>query len=74
MAAYGFVGPNVAVTVSAPLSVNMQLVVPVHPVQLVKLLLAPGVSVSVIDVFRGKVAVHEPVVQLIPAGLLTTVP
>jgi hypothetical protein len=68
------VGPKVAVTVSAAVSVKVQVVVPVQPDQLVKLLLAPGVSVSMICVFAGKLPVQVPVVQLIPAGLLTTVP
>jgi hypothetical protein len=46
-AAYGFAGPKVAVTVSAAVNVTVQLVVPVQPDHVSKLLFAPGVSVSV---------------------------
>jgi hypothetical protein len=63
----------VAVTVSAALNTKLQVVVPVQPVQLVKALAPPGVSVSVIGVFGGKFAAQV-VGQLIPAGLLVTVP
>lgn len=73
-AAYGFERPKVAVIVSAAVSVKVQVVVPVQPVQLVKLLLAPGVSVRVMDVPDAKLAVQVPVVQLIPGGWLVTAP
>ncbi len=52
----------------------MHVVVPVQPDQLVKLLFRPGVSVSVMDVPDAKLPVQVPVVQLIPAGVLATVP
>jgi hypothetical protein len=64
----------VAVTASAAVNTNVQVVVPVQPFQLVKALFTPGVSVSVICVFGGKFAVQVPVEQLIPGGLLVTVP
>jgi hypothetical protein len=67
-------GPKVAVIVSAEVSVKMQLPAPVQPVQRVKLLFNPAVSVSVICVFAGKLPVQVPLVQSIPAGVLTTVP
>lgn len=70
--------PKVAVTEVAAVTVTPQAAVPVHaPDQLAKVLLAAGVSVSVTAVFGAKLAVQVPVeglVQLIPAGVLVTVP
>ena len=61
-------------TESAVLSVTSQLAAPVQaPPQEEKTALDPGVSVSVTCVFCGNVAEHA-VGQLIPAGLLVTVP
>jgi hypothetical protein len=70
--------PNVAVTELAALNATLQLVVPVHPPDHpAKVLPVAGASLSVTSVFGAKVAV-QPVVeefeQLIPAGLLVTVP
>src|SRR5258706_4258267 len=67
--------PNVAVTeVAVEPTVSTQLPRPVHaPDQKEKMLPVPGVSVSVTWVFGGKPAEHA-VGQLIPAGLLVTVP
>ena len=70
-------GPKVAVMVSAVVNGKEQLVDPVQPVQLVKVLLGPGVSVSVICVLGAKLKlqpVAEPLEQSIPAGVLVTVP
>jgi hypothetical protein len=54
--------------------VTLQAAVPVHaPLQPEKAPLVPGVSVSVTWLFCGKVAEHV-VGQLIPAGVLVTVP
>src|SRR5580658_718449 len=68
-------GPvKVAITELAALSVTLQLAVPVQaPLQPAKVLLVPGVSLSVIWLFCAKLAEHV-VGQLIPAGLLVTVP
>jgi hypothetical protein len=70
--------PKVAVTELAAVTVTLQAAVPVHaPDQLAKVLLVAGVSVSVTGVFGEKFAVQVPVegvAQLIPAGLLVTVP
>src|ERR1700676_3513753 len=68
-----FAGPNVAVTVCAVVKTKVQLVVPVQPDQPVKLLLAPGVSVSVTEVPGARLVVRT-VGQLTPPTLLTTVP
>jgi hypothetical protein len=69
---------NDAVTELAALKVTLQVVVPVHPPdQLENVLPAAGVSVSVMGVPAGNVTeqpVVAPLVQLIPAGLLVTVP
>jgi len=68
------VAEKVAVTESAALRVTLQVASPVHaPLQPEKAPLDPGVSVSVTSLFCGKVAEHV-VGQLIPAGLLVTVP
>jgi hypothetical protein len=65
---------NVAVTVSAELIVTTQLPVPLHaPLHPVNVEPLAGVSASVTTVPLAKSAVHV-CVQLIPAGLLTTVP
>jgi hypothetical protein len=65
---------KVAVTDSAAATVTLQVPVPVHaPLQPVKLLFVPGVSLSVTWLFCGKLAEHI-VGQLIPAGLLVIVP
>jgi hypothetical protein len=54
--------------------VTLQAALPVHaPLQPEKAPLVPGVSLSVTWLFCGKVAEHV-VGQLIPAGLLVTVP
>lgn len=76
--------PKVAVTEVAAFRVTLQVVVPVHaPAQLTKVPPLEGVSVSVTAVPCAKVAVHVFVVelpdeleleQLIPAGVLVTVP
>lgn len=63
--------------VSAVVKEKAQLVDPVQPVQLVNVLLGPGVSVSVICVSGAKVKLQpiaEPFEQSIPAGVLVTVP
>jgi hypothetical protein len=63
--------------VSAVVNVKAQLVDPVQPVQLVKVLFGPGVSVSVICVLGAKVKlqpVAEPLEQSIPGGVLVTIP
>ncbi len=67
-------GLKVAVTDSAAAIVTLQVVVPVQaPDQPVKALFGPGVSFSVTWVFWVKFAEHV-VGQLIPAGVLVTVP
>lgn len=76
--------PKVAVTEIAPVIVTLQLAVPAHaPVQLTKVPPLAGVSVNATAVPCAKVALHVFVVelpvglgveQLIPAGLLVTVP
>ena len=76
--------PKVAVTEVAALRVTLQVVVPVQaPDQLAKVLPLAGVSVNVTAVPCAKVAAHVFVVelvveavleQLMPAGLLVTVP
>jgi hypothetical protein len=67
-------GLKVAVTESVAVRVTLQVAAPVHaPPQPAKALLVPGVSLSVIWVFGGKLA-EQVVGQLIPAGLLVTVP
>ena len=67
-------GLKVAVTESAAVTVMLQVAAPVHaPDQLAKVLFVPGVSLSVTGVFCGKFAEHV-VGQLIPAGVLVTVP
>jgi hypothetical protein len=61
----------------AALNVMLQVVVPVHPVQLVKTEFDAGASLSVTTVPAGNIAVQvapTAVEQLIPAGLLVTVP
>jgi len=68
-------GLKVAVTVLAAANGKLHVDVPAHaPPQPPKLKLVPGVSLSVTTVFCGKLAVQIPVEQLIPAGLLVTVP
>src|SRR2546427_11440739 len=69
------VGVKLAVTVVAAESVTVQGSVPVHPapVQPVKAEPAAGVPVSVTTVPLGKPAEQRPG-QVIPAGLLVTVP
>jgi hypothetical protein len=66
---------NVAVTAAAALSVTTQLPVPLQPPPLhpVKAEPALGVAVSVTTVPLTKSAAHV-APQLIPAGLLVTVP
>ena len=65
---------KVAVTELVAVTATVQLVVPVHaPPQPEKVLFAPGVSLSVTWVFCAKVAEHVEG-QLIPGGLLMTVP
>jgi hypothetical protein len=70
--------PKLAVTLLAALKVMLQLVVPVHPPDHpAKVSFVIGVAVSVTGVFWAKVKVQTAVVefeQLIPAGVLTTVP
>jgi hypothetical protein len=64
---------NDAVTLAAAVIVTLQ-VIPEHaPLHPPKMKLAPGVAVSVTFVFLAKLAVHV-VGQLIPDGLLVTVP
>ncbi|MGA2373877.1 MAG: hypothetical protein ABSF72_00050 [Candidatus Sulfotelmatobacter sp.] len=66
--------PKVAVTEFAALNMMLQVALPVHPpLQPEKTSLAAGVSLSVTCVFCGKLAEHMPG-QLIPGGLLVTVP
>jgi hypothetical protein len=66
--------PKIAVTASAAVSRTVQVVAPEQaPLQPVKVLLAAGVSLSVTWVFCGKLA-EQVVGQLIPAGVLVTVP
>jgi hypothetical protein len=66
--------PKVAVTESAALNMMLQVAFPVHPpLQPEKTSLVAGVSLSVTCVFCGKLAEHA-AGQLIPAGLLVTVP
>jgi hypothetical protein len=65
---------KVAVTELAAVRVTLQAALPVHaPLQPEKVLLVPGVSLSVTWLFCGKFAEHV-VGQLIPAGVLVTVP
>jgi hypothetical protein len=65
---------KVAVTDSAAVTVTLHVAAPVHaPDQPVKVLLAVGTSLSVTWVFCAKLAKHV-VGQLIPAGVLVTVP
>ena len=70
--------PKLAVTLLAALKVMLQLVVPVHPPDHpAKVSFVIGVAVSVTGVFWAKLKVQTAVVefeQLIPAGVLTTVP
>lgn len=68
--------PKVAVVEAGAVSVRTQVVaVPVHePLQPLKVLPVLGLSVSVTCVPDGKLAVHVPVVQLIPPGELVMVP
>lgn len=70
--------PKVAVTLLAALKVMLQLVVPVHPPDHpAKVSLVIGVAVSVTGVFWAKIKVQTAVgelEQLIPGGVLTTVP
>jgi len=67
---------NVAVTFSLALSVTTQvgLVLQLAPVQPANVEFAPGVAVSVTCVPRGKLTLQVAVRQLMPAGLLVTVP
>lgn len=64
---------NVAVTELVPVSVTVQVVVPVQPDQPPNVSFVAGVSVNVICVFCGNEA-EQVVGQLIPAGLLVMVP
>jgi hypothetical protein len=65
---------KVAVTESAAVTLTLQVAAPVHaPLQPAKALLVPGVSLSVTWLSGAKLAEHV-VGQLIPAGLLVTVP
>jgi hypothetical protein len=67
-------GLNVAVTFSAAAMVRLQLAVPEQaPPHPAKTELPPAAAVSVTFVFWGKFALHV-VGQLIPAGLLVTIP
>jgi hypothetical protein len=70
--------PKVAVTALAAVNVTLHAAVPVHaPDQLAKVLPVAGVSLSVTTVFGAKFAEQTAVVdfeQLIPAGVLVTVP
>lgn len=70
--------PNVAVTLLAAVSVTLQPAVPVHaPLHPANVSPEIGVSLSVTGVFGAKLAVQVVVVvaeQLIPEGLLETVP
>jgi hypothetical protein len=67
-------GPKVAVTLVAAAKVTVQVLVPEQaPLQPVKELFVPGVAVSVTCAFGAKPA-EQVVGQLIPAGLLITVP
>ena len=66
--------PKVAVTEFAALKATLQVAFPVHPpLQPEKMSLVAGVSLSVTWLFCGKLAEHV-AGQLIPAGLLVTVP
>jgi hypothetical protein len=66
--------PKVAVTELGAFKVTLQVVFPVHaPPQPPKPLFVPDVSLKVICVLWGKLAEHV-VGQLMPAGLLVTVP
>jgi hypothetical protein len=66
---------KVAVTVELAATVTLHAPVPEQaPLQPAKVLPLTGVSVNVTTVFGAKLAVQLPLVQLIPAGLLTTVP
>lgn len=66
---------NVAVAVAGAVRVRAQVPVPVQaPLQPLNTLVAPGIAVSVTWVPDRNVAVHVPVLQLIPAGELVTVP
>jgi hypothetical protein len=68
-------GAKLALTVMAALIVTLQLPVPEQaPPQPKKLLPVLAVSVRVTEVLAGKFAEQEEVEQLIPAGLLVTVP
>jgi hypothetical protein len=65
---------NVAVTLAAAARVRVQVLVPVQaPLQPAKALFVPGAALRVTPVFCGKLA-EQVVGQLIPAGLLVTVP
>ena len=65
---------KVAVTEWAAVRVTLQVAVPVQaPDQPAKILLAPGVALSVTWLFCVKLA-EQVVGQLIPAGVLVTVP
>lgn len=67
-------GLNVAVTALAAITVTLQACVPEHnPLHPLNIELVFGEAVSVTCVFRAKLAEHD-VGQLIPAGLLVTVP
>jgi hypothetical protein len=67
---------KVAVTVVAAVIVTVQVPVPVQPPpdHPPKADPVPAAAVSVTALFGGKLAEHVPVVQLIPAGVLETVP
>jgi hypothetical protein len=68
-------GIKLALTVVAAVIVTLQLPVPEHaPPQPEKVLPAVAASVRVTEVFTGKFAEQEDVEQLIPVGLLVTVP
>jgi hypothetical protein len=64
---------NVAVTELVVVNVMVQVAVPVQPDQPPNVSIVAGVSVNVICVFCGNDA-EQVVGQLIPAGLLVTVP
>jgi len=65
---------NVAVTDALAVIVTVQVPVPLHaPAHPLKIAFALGVAVSVTCVLGVKLVLHE-APQLIPAGLLVTVP